>query len=40
MRWRFNLLDLAKRARIYDQLVASVFAKGGAWDLDKEQKIK
>jgi glycerol-1-phosphate dehydrogenase [NAD(P)+] len=36
MRWRFNLLDLAKRARIYDSLVESVFAEGGAWDLSKE----
>ena len=34
MRWRINLLDLAKRARIYDTLVDSVFAPGGAWDLN------
>lgn len=33
MRWRFNVLDLAKRARLYDDLVGSVFAKGGAWEL-------
>ena len=33
MRWRINVLDLAKRARIYDSLVDSVFAPGGAWDL-------
>ena len=33
MRWRYNVLDLAKRAGCYDQLVASVFAKGGAWEL-------
>jgi len=40
MRWRFNLLDLTKRVGIYDRLVAAVFAKDGAWDLDKEQTIK
>jgi glycerol-1-phosphate dehydrogenase [NAD(P)+] len=34
MRWRINLLDLAKRAGIYDSLVDSVFAPGGAWDLN------
>ena len=33
MRWRFNLLDLAKRAGIYDSLVSSVFARGGAWEI-------
>jgi glycerol-1-phosphate dehydrogenase [NAD(P)+] len=33
MRWRFNLLDLAKRARIYDELVNRVFGKGGAWEI-------
>lgn len=33
MRWRFNLLDLAKRACIYDKLVVSVFGKGGAWEI-------
>ena len=33
MRWRINLLDLAKRARIYDELVARVFGKGGAWEI-------
>ena len=32
MRWRFNVLDLAKRTGHYDDLVASVFAKGGAWE--------
>ena len=36
MRFRFNLLDLAKRAGFYDNLVEAVFAKGGAWDLTKE----
>ena len=39
MRWRFNILDLAKRAMIYDPLVSSVFEKGGAWDLNEEQFI-
>lgn len=33
MRFRFNLLDLAKRGCFYDELVASVFAKGGAWEI-------
>lgn len=33
MRFRFNLLDLAKRAMIYDEMVASVFAPGGAWEM-------
>ena len=33
MRWRYNLLDLAKRGRFYDRLVASVFSKGGAWEI-------
>ena len=36
MRWRINLLDLAKRAGIYDQLVEAVFGPGGAWDLSEE----
>ena len=36
MRFRFNLLDLAKRAGFYDSLVEAVFAEGGAWDLTKE----
>ena len=34
MRWRINLLDLAKRAEIYDTLVARVFGKGGAWEIN------
>lgn len=34
LRWRINLLDLAKRAGIYDKLVARVFGKGGAWEID------
>ena len=33
MRFRFNLLDLAKRGGFYDELVASVFAEGGAWEI-------
>lgn len=36
MRFRFNVLDLAKRGMFYDQLVESVFAPGAAWDLTKE----
>ena len=36
MRFRFNVLDLAKRGMFYDRLVDSVFAPGGAWDLAKE----
>ncbi|MCQ2141507.1 MAG: iron-containing alcohol dehydrogenase [Bacteroidales bacterium] len=33
MRYRINLLDLAKRAQIYDQLVEAVFGAGGAWEI-------
>ena len=33
MRWRYNVLDLAKRGRFYDRLVASIFAPGGAWEI-------
>lgn len=33
MRYRINLLDLAKRAQIYDLLVSRVFGKGGAWEI-------
>lgn len=33
MRYRINLLDLAKRAMIYDDLVERVFGKGGAWEI-------
>jgi Glycerol dehydrogenase and related enzymes len=36
MRFRFNLLDLAKRGGFYDALVESVFAPGGGWDIQKE----
>ena len=39
MRWRINLLDLALRAGIYDELVEAVFGAGGAWDLAGEQTI-
>lgn len=38
MRYRINLLDLAKRAKIYDLLVDRVFGAGGAWDLAKEKR--
>ena len=34
MRYRINLLDLAKRAGIYDDLVAHVFGQGGAWAVE------
>ena len=33
MRYRINLLDLAKRAGIYDTLVERVFGAGGAWEI-------
>ena len=33
MRHRINLLDLAKRACIYDELVGRVFGQGGAWEI-------
>jgi len=33
MRYRINLLDLAKRAGIYDYLVDKVFGQGGAWEI-------
>lgn len=33
MRFRFNLLDLAKRGRFYDDLVNGVFAPGGPWEI-------
>lgn len=33
MRYRINVLDLAKRAGIYDELVGKVFGKGGAWEI-------
>ena len=28
MRWRINLFDLCKRARLYDELMDRVFVKG------------
>jgi glycerol-1-phosphate dehydrogenase [NAD(P)+] len=33
MRWRINLLDLAKRGCFYDELLSGVFGKGGAWEI-------
>ncbi len=33
MRWRINMLDLAKRGMFYDELVGKVFGKGGAWEI-------
>lgn len=33
MRFRYNLLDLAKRGGFYDAIVNPVFAKGGAWEI-------
>ena len=33
MRWRINLLDLAKRAGFYDALMDKVFGKGGVWEI-------
>lgn len=33
MRWRFNILDLAKRAGIYDELLEKVFGKGGVLEV-------
>lgn len=33
MRWRYNVLDLAKRGQFYDKLVSAVFAPGGGWEL-------
>ena len=33
MRWRINLLDLCKRAGIYDTLMDKVFGKGGVWEI-------
>jgi len=37
MRYRINLLDLAKRAMVYDKLVEMVFGDGGDWDLTKDR---
>ena len=33
MRWRINVLDLAKRAGIYDALMDKVFGKGGVFEI-------
>ena len=33
MRFRYNLLDLAKRGGFYDAIVNPIFAKGGAWEI-------
>ena len=33
MRWRINLLDLAKRGCFYDELMDKVFGKGGVWEI-------
>jgi len=33
MRWRVNILDLAKRACIYDELMDKVFGKGGVMEI-------
>jgi len=38
MRFRFNLLDLAKRGQFYDSLVSAVFAPGGAYDLTADAR--
>ena len=33
MRWRINVLDLAKRAGIYDQMMDKVFGPGGVFEI-------
>ena len=33
MRWRINILDLAKRGCFYDELVEKVFGKNGVWEV-------
>ena len=33
MRFRYNLLDLAKRGGFYDAIVDPIFEKGGAWEI-------
>lgn len=33
MRFRFNLLDLARRGAFYNDIVEPVFAPGGAWEI-------
>lgn len=34
MRFRYNLLDLAKRGCFYEEVVNPIFAKGGAWEIN------
>ena len=33
MRFRYNVLDLAKRGGFYEQIVEPIFAAGGAWEI-------
>ena len=33
MRFRFNVLDLAKRGGFYDAIVEPLFAKGGPFEI-------
>ena len=33
MRFRYNVLDLAKRGCFYDEIVEPIFARGGAWEI-------
>jgi glycerol-1-phosphate dehydrogenase [NAD(P)+] len=33
MRWRMNMLDLARRGGFYEELVEKVFGKGGHWEI-------
>lgn len=33
MRWRINLLDLARRGGFYDELVEKLFGNGGRWEI-------
>jgi hypothetical protein len=33
MRFRYNVLDLAKRGGFYDAIVEPVFAEGGSWEI-------
>ena len=39
MRYRINLLDLAKRAGIYDALVEKVFGPGCPWDIESNTRL-
>jgi len=36
MRYRFNVLDLAKRGGFYDKIVNPIFAKGGPWEINED----